>query len=222
MQQKEIFICPLLCGCAMERTATFSISQKLLDSIDAYTNSLGGSVAIKDSLTENIKINNQYDEAVFAIRILNQCLAHSSFLNPIDLWNEIYNFHGNAHRPDTCHCSLHYWFDDRKAIIDRTYTPKEHPWKTMRCSVHTGLDTDTHYFTVLAENVNKNRIVNQIAVDLSIEPIDVPYSFDLNRNIVIDNLKLGVSQQAVDDSISKAVLVDKNTLQLKFINPKNL
>jgi hypothetical protein len=129
-----------------------------------------------------------------ALRVVSQCAAHAGLASPQALFDEIWHFHGNAHRPDTCGCSVAYWWDDRVHQGDRVHTPVEHPVHTKRCELHAHhTDHVAHHDAVVADNRAKNIAVNAAAERHGIPPHEIPWKRHEAGHIVVDYEALGIA-----------------------------
>jgi hypothetical protein len=138
-----------------------------------------------------------------AIEVVEQCAAHKSLAGKDALWNELQHLKGNAHRPDTCGCSVAYWWDDREA--DRVHTPVNHPEYTIRCEHHAHHeDHIAHHDAVVAENQAKNVAVNEVALALNMVPQGIPYHHetreDRSRAVIIHYDELGVHPSVIPEA----------------------
>lgn len=212
------FICPTLCGCVLERTATWP---DLDDTARTLAFVLKRAVGPAET---GVTITNA---------IVQQCDEHAAFVGPDALWDELQHIKGNAHRPDTCSCSLAYWWDDREPIDERMHMHVEHPVHTARCDAHAHLeDVDVHAATVLAENVAKNVAVAAVATALGyvpevagyndvgvwvstpaqnkhVAPTQIPWAFDDTRALLIDpDATIKADRKVIDDALATVPAID--------------
>lgn len=77
--------------------------------------------------------------------------------------------------PDTCQCELDYIWDDAKPDVEGQVV------LVKACPAHRGKQGGD----VLAENRRKNTAIAQVAEALAIEPTEVGWEWDAQRNLVL-------------------------------------
>lgn len=143
--KRRLWPSPTLCGCFLDLTHEWRISEKaraaLYEKFDQEH---------ADLWLRHMEEEGHFDEVVTHPMIARTCAAHAH-LDADALHAELHAFTCNAHRPDTCGCSLAASFDRRDPSL--AMTPVDHPFHTRRCEKHTHLtDHAEHFRTVKAEN----------------------------------------------------------------------
>lgn len=93
--------------------------------------------------------------------IVTQCAIHGAFLDAQSLWNFLKKYHGQQQEPDTCGCSIWFWWDATDS--QETHHVVEDPLFTKRCEAHSHIqDATEHHDEVISENQLKNNVVNAI------------------------------------------------------------
>jgi hypothetical protein len=84
-------------------------------------------------------------------------------------------------RPDTCKCVVDYNWDDQTSEDKREHTLS----KIEKCEFHKDFSDEAAYTMVGGENINKNIVINRIAVEESIDPAQFEFGFDQDRKLKI-------------------------------------
>ena len=128
-------------------------------------------------------------------------------------------------RPDTCGCELEYEWDDTENENVRTHSIS----KVLKaCPAHGGfVDKKNHYDAVLDENRRKNIVFGEIIKGAAGEDIiqedgtmvrklkrgkEYKWSFDENRNLVIDLVGFTSNEKTAVRSISDNLFPNKTRI----------
>lgn len=210
--ESKNFVSPSLCGCVVKLTTTWGAPIEDIDMmVKDYIVSLAMDAsnfidpkdmdAFENHIREDfIKAKQDTEVKIEATAVVAQCKTHNLYNGPVELYDELKNLVGNVYRPDTCDCSVYYWFDKRN-FQNITHRPTEHHAHTRRCQHHSAASPIAHHAAVMAENRAKNIAVNQAALDYGVSSEDVPYTFNAQRKVVIDQQKL--SLLAADAQVMK-------------------
>lgn len=145
MIQKTNFISPNFCGCIVEISREFKVSDSVKDKV---LQTMNGNQVLADIMVKELQTRGQFDEVSETYEILNQCDTHSLYPDADSLYAEIKNFHGWAKTLDACGCTISLWRDDR--LPETEINPIEHPVHTKRCPLHQAKDPAEHYAEVEA------------------------------------------------------------------------
>lgn len=109
-------------------------------------------------------------------------------------------------RLDTCGCSFDYEWDDTLKEDQRVHTFKS---VNNSCIEHSLFFDKDLYDVALLENTTKNIVVNEVSKIILLPAEEIPYTFDVDRKIIIDTSDLGKPITA-DEKISiENAIVDK-------------
>lgn len=218
---------PTMCGCSVLRTVKWGLIDADVEKEVALTlDKVGRSESdFSDEASylffrQNIKNNiiSKAQNTIVAVEnsaITSQCKIHGAFGTPDALYDELNRYGGIKYSPDTCGCSLYYYYD--KSSPENKISV-EHPDHTKRCDAHKNIGSAEELFScIFQENSNKNEIVNALAENLNtlvesieVKPTDIPFEFDDNRNLVIDTNKFDTEKFGIEED---KVTVDKVELQ---------
>jgi hypothetical protein len=117
---QTVWISPTLCGCVLQRTDEFRVSQIAVHKCAAAH---PGDPAMVTLWVKHLEDAGAYDEIVTSYPIVRQCAAHANSPDADSLANELPQFGQNVHRPDTYDGSLTYYFDRRHPPEAREHIP---------------------------------------------------------------------------------------------------
>lgn len=115
--------------------------------------------------------------------------------------------HKNTWKPDTCGCEIDFVWDDQMSEEERVHTPTS----AKLCQVHSSLDVDSCWSTVLEENRRKNYSIGLIKErHPEKSDNDIEWNFDSNRvlKVIIKNEKknLDVLKNEIEGRFEKVNL----------------
>ena len=202
MKTKAQWLCPHLCGCAIEMDANFI--DEGLENIDGVLvshrhpipftitsmNIISVCLAHQPLLTAPIDEAQflDYDEEKEAF-VQNRGYVRVPLLNPSDaerLYINLYTCSAQLWKPLTCNCEL-YVCTDRNDAEGNSHLIKKHSY-TKRCKHHKN-DTD-EATAVIEENQSLNKAIGLLVktiTKLDGKQNEVAWQFDKDRNIVISH-----------------------------------
>lgn len=186
------WICPALCGCAIQLTAYW----------------------VKEPDASSETYQHPLPRTITAVNIKNVCAEHDhlrtdpvaadpyggapGYFDPAlavseaeKLYVGLFRYSGQTVKLDTCGCKIYEAFDRFGNEQSRRPT---HPKHTHCCRTHEG---DTEHTAAIQDNIRKNEAVNVIrAAHPELAPEDIEWSFDDQRDLQLTAPKLDASARA--------------------------
>lgn len=176
--KRFLWLCPTMCGCAI----TLRQDTTFVDETEAALYLLQNQHLPDPEFEElqaslELEIFNPVPE-----KIENQCSEHTQ-TDPVALFSFLNGKYGGMiHQPDTCECTISYYYDKTQANLD--HIGIHNILASKKCPIHAAVERGANHVAIIVEeNTRKNLAMAEFVNIVGKEP---EWSFNSERELEID------------------------------------